>query len=264
MRFLVVIMVVLSCAVRAETVHLPGPDGVILNAELYPAQTKGKTQAPGVVALHGCAGPYPSRDYDWARRLAAAGHTVLLPDSFGSRGLGSQCGVRNRSVSRATRRQDALTALAWLKARPGVPPGGLVLMGWSDGGTTVLAAGGAQPDLPAGLIRGLIAFYPGCRGYFESKKWEPAAPMLIMIGESDDWTPAAPCQSLAEKFPGKITIKTYPGAYHDFDAPDLKIRVHAGLASPESGSAHTGTDPAAREDAIKRVPAFIAALPPAP
>ena len=83
------------------------------------------------------------------------------------------------------------------------------------------------------------------------------------MGEADDWTPAAPCHALADRLPGKLTLVTYPGAYHDFDAPNTKVRARAGLATPVGGNAHTGTDPAAREDALRRVPAFIAALPPA-
>ena len=261
MRFLVLLMLIAAGSVHAETIRVPGPDGIVLNAELYPAQ--GKLRGPAIVALHGCSGPFPTRDGDWGRRLAAQGHTVLMPDSFGSRGLGSQCSVRNRAVTaNGVRRQDALAALKWMQQRPGTPAGGLVLLGWSDGGSTVLATGRVMPDLPAGLIRGLVAFYPGCRGISESKSWEPAAPLLILMGEADDWTPAAPCHALAERLPGKITLVTYPGAFHDFDAPNTKIRARAGLATPVGGTAHTGTDPAAREDALRRVPAFIAALPP--
>ena len=81
---------------RAETVTIPGPGGIALKAELVlPA---GSAHAPAVVALHGCDGPYPSRDLAWARLLASQGHAVLLPDSFGSRGLGSQCRVKPRTV----------------------------------------------------------------------------------------------------------------------------------------------------------------------
>ena len=137
----------------------------------------------------------------------------------------------------------------------------MVLMGWSDGGSTVLTAGRALPDLPPGLIRGMVAVYPGCRVPAETKDWAPAAPLLILMGEADDWTPAAPCHALADRLPGKVTLVTYAGAYHDFDSPNQKVRIHSGLATPVGGTAHSGSDPAAREDALRRVPAFIAALP---
>ena len=260
MRFLLVMMLLLPAAARAEAVRVPGPDGIMLNAEMFPAQ--GRTRGVSIVAMHGCSGPLPSRDNGWARLLAAAGHTVLLPDSFGSRGLASQCSARTRPVTASgLRRQDAVAALRWLAERPGTPPGGLVLMGWSDGGSTVLTTGRAMPDLPAGLIRGLVAFYPGCRVAAETKNWEPAAPLLILMGEADDWTPAAPCRMLADRLPGKVTLVTYPGTYHDFDVPGRPVRPRTGLATPVGGVAHTGTNDVAREDAMRRVPAFIAALP---
>ena len=261
MRVLVLLMLLLPTVLRAEAVRIPGPDGIVLNAELWPAQ--GRSHGAAIVALHGCGGPFPSRDNEWAKQLSALGHTVLLPDSFGSRGLGSQCSARSRPVTAAgKRREDALAALRWLAARPGTPPGGVVLLGWSDGASTVLTTGRAMPDLPAGLIRGLVAFYPGCRVASQTRGWEPAAPLLLLMGEADDWTPAAPCHVLAEAVGPKLTLVTYPGAYHEFDAPNRPVRARSGLATPVGGNAHVGTDPAAREDALRRVPAFIAALPP--
>lgn len=253
----------LAAPARAETVHIAASDGATLNATLV--RPDGPVKAPAVVALHGCGGPFLKRDGQWARALAADGHIVLFPDSFGSRGLGSQCRRTHRSVSpTGQRRRDALAAAAWLMAQPGTPPGGVALLGWSNGGSTVLASGRAAPDLAPGLIRGLIAFYPGCTRAVKSARWAPAAPLLILIGESDDWTPAQPCLDLAARFPRRITLVTYPGAWHEFDVADWPVRVRHGLAytAAGSGDAHVGGDPAARQDALARVPAFLDALPP--
>ena len=59
---------------------------------------------PAVIALHGCGGLVVKgpRVRDWVKTLTGAGYAVLFPDSFGSRGLKSQCNVRKRTV-RATR-----------------------------------------------------------------------------------------------------------------------------------------------------------------
>jgi dienelactone hydrolase len=95
--------------------------------------------------------------------------------------------------------------------------------------------------------------------------WQPAAPLLILIGESDDWTPAAPCRALAAQVgAAKLTLVTYPGAYHVFDVTE-PVRVRHGLAYSQSadGSVHVGGNPDARASALVRVPAFIASLPPA-
>ena len=263
-----------SCA---ATQPAPGPNQVLiptpsitLRAEFVQPSTP--TRAPAVILLHGCGGLFPARDNQWRDLLVAAGHPVLLPDSFGSRGLGSQCSTPSRTVTPGTaRRQDAIAAAKWLQSQPGTPPGGVVVMGWSNGGSTVLATARAgRDDLPAGLIRGFVAFYPGC-GYYADRRgadvgrWTPAAPMLLLMGDADDWTPAAPCRTLAEDNPGRIKATFYPGAYHDFDTPDRPVRERRGLAftANHNGIAHIGTDTAARADALRQVPAFLAALPPA-
>lgn len=245
---------------RAEPVGIPLPDGTVLRAEfVLPSRF---ATGPAVVALHGCGGPFPARDRQWAEALSRAGHAVLFPDSFGSRGLGSQCGERGRAVTaEGVRRGDALAAARWLAAQPYAPPGGVVLLGWSNGGSAVLAAGRQAPDLPAGLLRGLVAFYPGCRAALRVN-WRPAAPMLLLHGEADDWTPISRCRDWAKGNKDVVQLVAYPGAYHDFDAPGMALRTRrAAFSADGSGTVHQGTDPAAREDALRRVPAFLASLP---
>lgn len=267
-------MLLSGCA-NAQAPSAPGSNQVSIPTESVTLRAEfvmpsGPVRAPGVVMLHGCGGPFPARDSQWRDLLVAAGHPVLLPDSFGSRGLGSQCRNPSRIITPGTlRRQDAIAAAAWLQAQPGVPPGGVVVMGWSNGGSTVLAtARSGRSSLPTGLIRGFVAFYPGC-GFFADRRgadqgrWVPAAPMLLLMGADDDWTSAAPCRTLAEDNPDRIKAVFYPGAYHDFDAPDQPVRERRGLAftANNNGVAHVGTDPAARADAMRQVPAFLAALP---
>jgi len=52
----------------------------------------------------------------------------------------------------------------------------------------------------------------------------------------------------------------YPGAYHDFDHPNRAVQVRTGYAfsTDASGRVHTGTNPQARADALKRVPEWLA------
>ncbi|HVJ53787.1 MAG TPA: dienelactone hydrolase family protein [Aliidongia sp.] len=246
----------------AETVEIPETDGTVLQATLFrpPPDVPVGT---AVVALYGCGGPYPSRDRQWTETLTGTGHAVLFPDSFASHGLGPQCRVRQRAPGFAEmRRQDALAAASWLAAQKETPPGGIVLFGWSNGAGAVLRAGRSAPDVPAGLFRGLVAFYPPCAFVKPSADRRFVAPLLLLIGESDDWTPAAPCRDLAAKAASAVTLRTYPGAYHDFDAPvPVRIMEHAAFAENPNGQVHVGGEPAARQDALMRVPAFIAGLP---
>ena len=144
--FLALLAFLQTAGVHVERVSVPGPNGVHLEAALV--LPEGQTRAPPIVALHGCGGPFPSRDGQWAVLLAKAGHIVLLPDSFGSRGLGSQCAMKEREVTPAElRRQDAIDTALWLAARPGTPPGGVALIGWSNGGSTVLETAPAWPPV---------------------------------------------------------------------------------------------------------------------
>jgi dienelactone hydrolase len=252
----------------AETVTFPGA-GVTLAAQLY--RPAGAGPFPGVVALHGCDGlhgrdgaPSP-RHADWAERLAQQGFLVLLPDSFGPRGLGAQCRVRERAVRPGRERvADALAAKAYLQARADVKPAAVSLLGWSNGGSAVLYAAqkgrearDGKPDFAAA-----VSFYPGCRVPAERGEWSTRLKLLILIGGADDWTPAAPCATLAAAARARgepVSLMVYPGAYHAFDHPNLAVRTVRGLAYTANGGgvAHTGTDPAARADAIQRVPAFL-------
>lgn len=255
-------------AAGAETVTFQG-DGVTLRGTLFvPA---GTGPFPAVVALHGCGGLYKKsgalsqRHADWARRLVANGYVVLFPDSFGSRGAGSQCRTRDR-VARAWRErvQDVLAAKAYLQSRSDIHANAISLLGWSNGGSTVLyavqprsAPHDGKPDFAKA-----VAFYPGCRVPAKRGNWHTRLPLLILIGAADDWTPAAPCEALAKKAAAageKVSIKVYPGAYHDFDHPHLPIHINEHLAYTGSGTdrAHSGTNPAARQDAISRVMAFL-------
>ncbi|HWG06402.1 MAG TPA: dienelactone hydrolase family protein, partial [Beijerinckiaceae bacterium] len=94
--------------------------------------------------------------------------------------------------------------------------------------------------------------------------YKPRAPVLILVGELDDWTPAAPCRQMvdAARAQGEpIDIKVYPGARHSFDSPNpvryIAERVNSN--APGGHGATTGGDPTAWDDAVKRVLAFFAA-----
>ena len=273
-RIFVALAAILAATIQAdvvfaqEHVSFPGP-GFNMEAEMF--RPEGKGPFPAVIALHGCAGLYnrdgalSARHVDWGQRLKKSGFVVIMPDSYGSRGLGSQCKVRDRDVRPSRDRvADALAARDYLQSRSDIKADAVSLLGWSNGGSTVLYAVKEKPG--SSVLRGFaraVAFYPGCRVPAKDAKWQSRVPLLILIGSADDWTPAEPCEALAERAKGQgddVQIVTYAGAYHDFDHPDLALHTRRGLAytSGGSGVAHTGSNPAAAADAAVRVPAFLA------
>ncbi|MDP4023561.1 dienelactone hydrolase family protein [Methylobacterium sp. NEAU 140] len=159
---------------------------------------------------------------------------------------------------------NTLKGLAYLQARPDVNPHAVSLLGWSNGGSTVLyaAAAGARDPAAGPPFARAVAFYPGCRRAAESG-WRDGVPLHILVGGADDWTGAEACRALAAAAQARgepVGITVYPGACHDFDHPNLPVRARRGLAYTATGTgvAHVGTDPAARADALRRVPALLA------
>jgi dienelactone hydrolase len=227
---------------------------------------------PAVILLHGCGGLFAhrgdltARHRDWAERLVAQGYVVLLPDSFGPRHVDEICSNDKPTVRPGHERaRDVYGAMEFLATRAEVDASRIALLGWSNGGSTVLEAIAARTRArPAGLAhdaRVAIAFYPGCKHVLANTNWlPPAVPLHVLIGAADDWTPAAPCVELvdhASAAGGVVDLVVYPGAYHDFDDPDTAIHVRQNIATTASHVATVGTNPAARADAIARVTAWL-------
>ena len=243
--------------------------GTTLRGVLFKPQGAGPF--PGIVALHGCGGLVNAsgrivrRFQDWGDRLAAAGVAVLFPDSFTTRGLSSQCRVRERSVRSARERvADVQVARRWLLSQDWIAKERVSLMGWANGGSASLWAARPQATPRDGVsdFRSVIAFYPGCRRLSQAA-WSARIPTLILIGRADDWTPAAACEQMVAGARGRsarASLVVYPGAYHEFDRPDYPVRQLTGLAfsADGSGRVHVGTNQAARDDAIRRVSQFLA------
>lgn len=223
-----------------------------LTAELF--RPEGPGPFPAVVALHGCGGLYTrnksdlsARHRDWADRLVQAGYAVMFPDSFSSRGFDEICTKHDRPITPEDRATDAIAAALWLKSQSGIDPSRINILGWSHGAMSLLWAIGTDASEPS-LFASATAFYPGCRKVARKAGWRPAVPLTILSGANDDWTEPGPCRELAEK--AGFRFIEYPGAYHDFDAPNIPVHIRTGLSAVRSGQAHIGTNPDARRAAI--------------
>jgi dienelactone hydrolase len=245
-----------------ETVVIPFEGEKSLHAVLY--RPEGSGPFPAVVALHGCGGlnitaaGVGMRYRDWADRLTKAGYVVLFPDSYGSRGIGSQCRVRERPIRTDRERVvDANAARTWLQNQSYVKQDRISLLGWSNGGITVLWTIRRQAAPKDSDFRSAVALYPGCPR-LDRAAWSARAPTLILIGGADDWVSARDCERMVAGARGRsarTAIVVYPGAYHDFDHPNRPVQARTGYAYSVDGSGrvHTGSNPAARADAHKRV-----------
>ena len=251
---------------------LDSPGGVAVHLPGHWFRAPGVGPAPAVLALHGCGGLYDGRGrlaeryVELAARLNALGVHMLATDSLQPRGEKELCTQRTgqRKVTQLQRRRDALGALQWLAAQPGVDASRLGLLGWSNGGSTVLAASNQRhPEVAAARVRPslVVAFYPGCESELQ-RGYLGVAPLLLLLGDADDWTPAAPCATFAARLKNNeqpVNITLYPGAFHDFDNPTGKFRVRSEVPNGvNAGKGVTvGPDPKAREDAMARIDALL-------
>src|ERR1700745_823387 len=167
LAFVFVAALACSRAVAApEQVDIPD-DGVVLHATLY--RPDGPGPFPAVVALHDCGGlnQRPNTEAQLyskgADNVAADGFVVVFPDSFGSRGLGSQCREHHRTVHAwRERASDANAARLWLQKQSYVRRGHVSLLGWANGAASALCkirlTMGRHRD--AADFRSAVALYP--------------------------------------------------------------------------------------------------------
>jgi dienelactone hydrolase len=239
---------------------------------------------PAVVILHDCSGLGPQSSggpWRWATRLTEEGYVTIWPDSFQTRGhrAGVCTDTSPPRIPFTERAADAYAALVYLRTLPYVDPRRVAVMGGSHGGSSTLAAivdTAANKAQRGPGFAAAIALYPGCgrsvggwqverdsnriAGY--SGVFKPLAPLLILIGELDDWTPAEPCRKLAAMarqagYP--VEIEVYPGAYHAFDsrAPVRFIPNRINSSAEGGRGATTGGNSEAWAAAIVRVKAFL-------
>jgi dienelactone hydrolase len=262
-------------AAAQEVVHFPSLDAgrTVLDGYLFRA-AGGGGRHPAVVGLHGCSGMFSAQggilpiETAWANLLSSHGYTVLLVDSFRPRQHGEMCSITGFNLGiYYDRPKDAYGALAYLQTQDFVQPDRIAALGWSQGGGVVLLSiGNHSLGRPSNLtgpdFRAAVAFYPAsCSFQREPADWTTPIPLLVLQGDADVWTPAAPCQAFISAVAARgapASLQLYPGAYHAFDAPNLTQRELPDYRTRAGVVPIIGTNPAARDDALRRVPEFLA------
>ena len=271
---------------RGLSISTTNPKGTTEEIPATLVFPEGAGPFPAIVMMHDCSGLGPNASgapSRWAGELVKQGYVLLIPDSFSTRGYAS--GVcTDPSPGRADvgpfqRVRDAYAALAYLKTLPYVDGNRVGLMGGSHGGTTTLASMATPRDgrsVPRGFAAA-VALYPACgirlgdwrvvrqpnaEGADYLGVYKPLAPLLILIGEKDDWTPAEPCRRLtgcAQEAGYPVMIKVYQGAHHSFDSdrPVRFVPERVNANSSAGRGATTGGNRQAWADSIREVVHFF-------
>jgi dienelactone hydrolase len=271
---LVTILAVVPPLLASESVAFPSAspqaDPVVqLSGYLY--RPDGPGPFPAVAMLHGCSGlltrggKIGANARFWAEHFRAHGYVALLVDSFTARGIDEVCTGRHTLSTVRDRADDARGALQFVRQRADVQADRVGLVGWSNGAAAVLSVL-FNKDEPQRDFRAAVAFYPSCRRtYPGGPDYRPYAPLLVLTGAKDDWTPPAPCVQWTERaqvFGAPMHIRVYPGAHHGFDAPNNPVHYRPEVRNRNKPGGCCGatvsTEPVARADAIQEVTQFFA------
>jgi len=254
----------------AEEVECAAVDGTTLRGWFLPAGPS----APAVILLHGW-GSAASDLLRAAPGLLAAGLSVLLIDV---RGHGRSDRVDFMSLPRFA--EDLEVAIAWLRARPGVDPDRIGLVGHSVGAGACLLTASRDPRIgavvaiaamahPAELIRSSRGLRPAPEPLatrvlttiedtigHRFDAFAPintirrvAAPVVVLHGDDDTTVPPRDAARLVDAAGGTAHLRLVPGAGHRAVAPFLPLvpelalflrRALTGAARPPAPRTPTG------------------------
>jgi uncharacterized protein len=202
---------------------------------------RGRPDKAAIVVGHGVGDSLESFT-DFASRLNARGHTVLLldfPGHGGSEGSYMTLGGRER--------EDVRAAAQSLRDR-GLAPAGLVFMGFSMGAVAVLRAAVDQPDVRAVIVEApydtyrhniahhawllyklprwvpvipIAIAFAGWRAGFDPDEVDAVAaarrlraPLLAIVDGADDRMPEPVVRRVLDAHPGPKRLWVAPGAGH--------------------------------------------------
>lgn len=266
---LAICCLIAGCAV--QTVRFP--NATPLAPRPVPAwlwRPAGAGPFPAVVLLHGCHGVSPSTQA-WGRWFRDRGYVALAVDSWAARGIVDGCLPTSPDLPSSERFDDAVGALRWLHDRPDVARERIGVIGWSNGGVFAMSlVNGPSHErarqrgvtVPEPGVAAAVALYPG--GCYSIVHELAVRPLLVLLGDADDWTVPGPCQEMVVAMRSRgadVSLVLYPGAVHYFDVegqprtflPEVANRNKPG----ECCGATVGYDAAADADARRRIAEFF-------
>jgi carboxymethylenebutenolidase len=200
--------------IKAEFVELDSPmgNGKMRAYLVRPAKPSGKP--PAILVIHENRGLNPHIE-DVTRRLALEDFVAFAPDALFP--LGGYPGDEDKArelfskLDQAKTREDFVTALGWLKARPETN-GRVGAVGFCYGGGIVNMLATRAPDLSAG-----VAFYGSAPNLDDVPKIKAA--LMIHSAETDERINAGwPAYEAALKAANVSYVRhLYPGTQHGFN-----------------------------------------------
>lgn len=175
---------------------------------------------PLVIGAAGSLG-WGEHNYEYLQMYRDMGIATFELKSFASRGVTSTVG-QQVSVTTAMMVLDAFRALEELSKDPRIDSDRVAMTGWSLGGGVTLFS--AWQPLKRAISEDLsfaahLTFYPPCFIMPEIMDFTDA-PIHILIGDLDNWTPAAACEELVSMMQAdgaNIELTVYENSHHSFD-----------------------------------------------
>lgn len=187
---------------------------------------------PLIIGVAGSLG-WRAHHLEYMKMYQEQGFATFELNSFKSRGITSTVGSQDQ-VTIAGIILDAYRALEKLAEHPSIDADRVSITGWSLGGGVALFSGWLPVKRAIGSsvnFASHLAFYPPCFINPENIEFTQA-PIHILTGEADNWTPATPCKNLVNKLSKKanIGITIYPSAHHGFDSKEEVRRNEKGYS----------------------------------
>ena len=187
---------------------------------------------PLIIGVAGSLG-WRKHHLEYMEMYQQDGFATFELNSFKSRDITSTVGSQDE-VTIAAIILDAYRALEKLAEHPNIDKEKVSITGWSLGGGVSLFSGWMPVKnaiTTSVSFASHLAFYPPCFINPENLAFTQE-PIHILIGEKDNWTPAAPCSNLIKKLDGKanIALTTYPESHHSFDSETPVTRNEKGYS----------------------------------